>query len=237
MRVATARGPILGTQSESSAPGEARCWLVVLVGLLDRGLVRGPAGGGQAGPNDVALPVLDRGRGARAVRDHAADRAGDRRLQPRAARVAPPALVAARARPRGRAVRRAARRAAAARAACCTAATSRGSSPNELGARATPARTSRTSSSIALVAPIVEELTFRGLGYSLLEPFGTVTAILVVGVHVRAQPRPHRGLPRAGALRLRPRMAARAERDSVFPGMAVHATFNAIALIVVVLVA
>ena len=28
---------------------------------------------------------------------------------------------------------------------------------------------------IALVAPFVEELAFRGLGYSLLEPFGKVT--------------------------------------------------------------
>jgi membrane protease YdiL (CAAX protease family) len=32
------------------------------------------------------------------------------------------------------------------------------------------------------VAPFVEELTFRGLGYSLLAPLGRLTAILWVGV-------------------------------------------------------
>ena len=35
---------------------------------------------------------------------------------------------------------------------------------------------------IAGVAPLVEELTFRGLGYSLLERFGPVAAIAVVGL-------------------------------------------------------
>ena len=34
---------------------------------------------------------------------------------------------------------------------------------------------------IAVVAPIVEELTFRGLGFSLLERFGVWPAILIVG--------------------------------------------------------
>ena len=35
---------------------------------------------------------------------------------------------------------------------------------------------------VTLVAPIVEELMFRGAGYSLLEPFGRWKAIVVVGV-------------------------------------------------------
>ena len=34
----------------------------------------------------------------------------------------------------------------------------------------------------AAAAPVVEELTFRGLGYSLLEPIGRVSAVLVIGV-------------------------------------------------------
>ena len=34
---------------------------------------------------------------------------------------------------------------------------------------------------VAVFAPIVEELTFRGLGYCLLERFGRWTAIVVVG--------------------------------------------------------
>jgi len=35
---------------------------------------------------------------------------------------------------------------------------------------------------IAAVAPFVEELLFRGLGYSLLERFGRWQTILIVGV-------------------------------------------------------
>ena len=40
---------------------------------------------------------------------------------------------------------------------------------------------------VAVIAPIVEELTYRGLGYSLLEPFGRWVAIVVVGRAVRAR--------------------------------------------------
>ena len=35
---------------------------------------------------------------------------------------------------------------------------------------------------IAVVAPIVEELTFRGAGYSLLAPYGQIVAIVGVGL-------------------------------------------------------
>jgi CAAX protease family protein len=81
------------------------------------------------------------------------------------------------------------------------------------------------------VAPVVEELTFRGLGYSLLEPLGTVPAILWVGVAFGLAHGLLEGLPilivfGAGLAFLRSRA------DSVYPGIAVHAAFNAIALIV-----
>jgi membrane protease YdiL (CAAX protease family) len=81
------------------------------------------------------------------------------------------------------------------------------------------------------VAPVVEELTFRGLGYSLLEPLGRVTAILSVGVAFGLAHGLLEGLPilivfGAGLALLRSRT------DSVYPGMFVHAAFNAIALIV-----
>ena len=81
------------------------------------------------------------------------------------------------------------------------------------------------------VAPVIEELTFRGLGYSLLEPLGRVTAVLVVGIAFGLAHGLVEGLPilivfGTGLAVLRSRT------DSVYPGMFVHATFNAIALLV-----
>jgi CAAX protease family protein len=81
------------------------------------------------------------------------------------------------------------------------------------------------------VAPFVEELTFRGLGYSVLEPLGQTTAILWIGVAF--------GLAH-GLVEALPILIAfgaglaliRARTDSVYPGMVVHALFNAVALIV-----
>ena len=82
-----------------------------------------------------------------------------------------------------------------------------------------------------VVAPAVEELTFRGLGYSLLEPLGRITAVLWVGLAFGLAHGLVEGLPilivfGAGLALIRVRT------DSVYPGMVVHATFNAIALIV-----
>ena len=81
-----------------------------------------------------------------------------------------------------------------------------------------------------VVAPVVEELTFRGLGYSLLAPLGQTAAILWVGIAFGLAHGLVEGLPillvfGAGLALLR------ARTDSVYPGMVVHATFNAIALI------
>jgi membrane protease YdiL (CAAX protease family) len=82
---------------------------------------------------------------------------------------------------------------------------------------------------IALVAPAVEELTFRGLGYSLLARYGQVAAIVVVGVAF--------GLVH-GLLVALPILAVfgaglalvRARTDSVYPSFVTHALFNAISL-------
>lgn len=86
---------------------------------------------------------------------------------------------------------------------------------------------------IAVVAPFVEELTFRGLGYSLLARFGQWTAILLVGVsfalaHGLVQAFPFLAAFGAGLAYLRSRV------DSVWPGMIVHGLFNATALTVAV---
>jgi uncharacterized protein len=86
----------------------------------------------------------------------------------------------------------------------------------------------------AVVAPIVEELMFRGLGQSLLQAFGRVPAILVVGVAFGAS----HGLVE-GLLVLVPFgifvAIVRDRSNSVYPGMLVHAAWNASALLLSVL--
>jgi membrane protease YdiL (CAAX protease family) len=86
---------------------------------------------------------------------------------------------------------------------------------------------------IAVVAPIVEELTFRGLGYSLLVRYGRWTAIILVGIafglaHGLVEAFPFLAAFGAGLAYLRSRV------DSVYPGMIVHGLFNAVALAVAV---
>jgi membrane protease YdiL (CAAX protease family) len=86
---------------------------------------------------------------------------------------------------------------------------------------------------IAVVAPIVEEATFRGLGYSLLVRYGRWTAIVLVGLafglaHGLVQAFPFLAAFGAGLAYLRSRV------DSVYPGMIVHGLFNAVALTVAV---
>jgi membrane protease YdiL (CAAX protease family) len=84
---------------------------------------------------------------------------------------------------------------------------------------------------VALVAPVVEELTYRGLGFSLLVPYGTPAAILVTGVLFGAA---------HGLLVALPVLTffgvavgwLRARTDSVYPAMLLHAAFNGAALVV-----
>jgi uncharacterized protein len=88
---------------------------------------------------------------------------------------------------------------------------------------------------IAVVAPIVEELTYRGLGYSLLADYGRWTAIVVTALlfglsHGLVQALPVLVAFGVGLAWLRSRT------DSVYPGMLVHATFNALALALAVTV-
>lgn len=87
---------------------------------------------------------------------------------------------------------------------------------------------------VALVAPVVEELTFRGLGYAATrDAFGSLAAILVTGVAF--------GLAH-GLLVAFPALAAfgvvlgwlRRRTDSIYPCIALHAIFNGVALSVAV---
>jgi membrane protease YdiL (CAAX protease family) len=79
------------------------------------------------------------------------------------------------------------------------------------------------------VAPVVEELTYRGLGYSLLARFGQTAAIILVGVAF--------GLGH-GLLIALPILTAfgiglaylRSRTGSVYPPIALHAVFNAFSL-------
>jgi len=86
---------------------------------------------------------------------------------------------------------------------------------------------------IAVLAPIVEELTFRGLGYSLLARYGRWLAIIGTGIafglaHGLVQAFPFLAAFGIGLTYLRSRVG------SVYPGMIVHGLFNAVALTVAV---
>jgi membrane protease YdiL (CAAX protease family) len=83
---------------------------------------------------------------------------------------------------------------------------------------------------VCTLVPFVEELTFRGLGFYLLRPYGKWVAILGTGVLF--------GLSH-GLLLALPIIIAfgcvlawiRERTDSVYPGMFLHGTFNLIALV------
>jgi membrane protease YdiL (CAAX protease family) len=82
---------------------------------------------------------------------------------------------------------------------------------------------------VSSVGPIVEELTFRGLGYSLLLPFGWVAAVVAVGVAFGLVHGLVGGLPilvafGCGLAYLRSRTG------SIYPPILLHAGFNATVL-------
>jgi membrane protease YdiL (CAAX protease family) len=86
---------------------------------------------------------------------------------------------------------------------------------------------------VTFVAPVIEEMTYRGLGLSLLMPYGVPLAILVTGLLFGAAHGLIVALPIltifgivVGWLRVR--------TDSIYPPMLLHATFNGTALLVAV---
>jgi membrane protease YdiL (CAAX protease family) len=85
----------------------------------------------------------------------------------------------------------------------------------------------------SIVGPVAEELTFRGLGFYLLQRFGQTAAILVVGImfglwHGLVEALPVLIIFGLGLAYLRSRT------NSIYPGMILHATFNGAALILAV---
>jgi uncharacterized protein len=86
---------------------------------------------------------------------------------------------------------------------------------------------------VTLLAPIVEELTYRGVGFGLMRPYGVALAVIGTGFLFGLTHGLLIGLPVlaffgivVGWLRWK--------TDSVYPGMLLHATFNAVALLVAV---
>ena len=84
---------------------------------------------------------------------------------------------------------------------------------------------------VVLAAPVVEELTFRGLGFSLLAQYGNAVALVVTSAAFAAAHGLVNGFPAlflfgmaVGFLRLR--------TGSIYPGMLLHGSFNALALVV-----
>lgn len=88
---------------------------------------------------------------------------------------------------------------------------------------------------VTLVAPTVEELTYRGLGIAFLAPYGTTLAIVVTGILFGAAHGLVIALPIltvfgivVGWLRVR--------TQSIYPAIVAHATFNGAALAISVTV-
>jgi uncharacterized protein len=84
---------------------------------------------------------------------------------------------------------------------------------------------------VAGIAPVVEELTYRGLGFSLLRPYGLAAAIIGVGLafglaHGLIEALPILSLFGMGLAWLRERT------DSIYPPILLHAAFNGVALAV-----
>jgi membrane protease YdiL (CAAX protease family) len=82
---------------------------------------------------------------------------------------------------------------------------------------------------VVVIAPIVEELLFRGVGYGLLARFGEYTAIILVGLSFALVHGLIAGFAviasfGAGLAYLR------AKTDSIYPCMLLHASFNAFGL-------
>jgi membrane protease YdiL (CAAX protease family) len=82
---------------------------------------------------------------------------------------------------------------------------------------------------LTLIGPFVEEATFRGLGYALLERYGRWAAIAVTGVLFGLAHGLVEALPILAALGVGLAWL-RSRTSSLYPGVVLHGLFNAIAL-------
>lgn len=87
----------------------------------------------------------------------------------------------------------------------------------------------------SIVGPVAEELTFRGLGFYLLQRYGQTVAIIILGImfglwHGLVEALPVLITFGLGLAFLRSRT------NSIYPGMILHALFNGVALVLAVTV-
>ena len=82
---------------------------------------------------------------------------------------------------------------------------------------------------VACVAPFAEELTFRGVGFALLARFGTVVVLAGTAAAFAAGHGLVEGFPALFVFGLAVALV-RLRTGSVYPGMLLHASFNALAL-------
>lgn len=82
---------------------------------------------------------------------------------------------------------------------------------------------------VVLVAPVVEELMFRGVGFALLETFGQTAAILLTGLAFALVHGLVIGFPVIATFALG-LAYLRAKTTSIYPCILLHATFNAFGL-------
>lgn len=83
---------------------------------------------------------------------------------------------------------------------------------------------------VTVVGPIVEELVYRGAGFSLLQPFGQWTAVVGIGVAFGLAHGLIEGLPIITAFGLG-LAYLRSRTQSIYPCVLLHSAFNAVALI------
>jgi uncharacterized protein len=82
---------------------------------------------------------------------------------------------------------------------------------------------------VVLAAPLVEELTYRGVGFALLAPFGTAAAIVGTALAFAADHGLVEGFPALFVFGLAVALV-RWRTGSIYPGMLLHVCFNALAL-------
>jgi len=86
---------------------------------------------------------------------------------------------------------------------------------------------------VVIAAPLVEELTFRGLGFRLLWPLGSLVAVLGTAAAFAADHGLVEGFPALFLFGIAVAIV-RLRTGSLYPGMLLHASFNAFALAVAV---
>lgn len=83
---------------------------------------------------------------------------------------------------------------------------------------------------VAVVAPIVEELTFRGVGFTLLARFGSMAAVAGTAAAFAADHGLVEGFPALFVFGVAVALV-RLRTGSIYPSMLLHACFNGLALV------